>query len=105
MLFRSKPQAFRHWHDGNEGFSPSIGPRTWERVTTLIASLGPPPETASRAAAAGWDAPEQAYAAFMSRNEARMSSDGLVWSRIFYETAGNKVCYRHAWLPSLELWN
>ncbi|KAK4704245.1 neurofibromin 1, partial [Phenoliferia sp. Uapishka_3] len=89
-LLQGKPATFRHWHDGDEGFSPSIGPRTWERVTTLIASLGPPPETASRIAAEGWHAPEPAYAAFMARNEARMMSDGLVWSRVFYESSGNK---------------
>ncbi|KAM0749716.1 hypothetical protein T439DRAFT_302673 [Meredithblackwellia eburnea MCA 4105] len=89
-LLQGKPQTFRRWHDGNEGFSPSIGPRTWERITTLIAALGAPPESASRVAAAGWDAPEQAYSTFMSRNELRMSTGSLVWSRVFYETSSNK---------------
>jgi len=59
-------------------------------VTDLIAALGTPPETAARAAAAGWEtSPAQAYASFMARNELR--TEGSVWDRLFYEISGNKV--------------
>lgn len=84
--------------------SGQVGARTWERVTTLIATLGPPPEAASRAAAAGWDAsPEQACRSFMARNEARATADGTsLWRRCFFPIGGNKVrfCFAPLWLGS-----
>lgn len=90
-LLQGKPPAYRRWHDGSQDLSTPIGSRTWDRVTTLIASLGPPPDSAIRAMIASGEDFEIGLRRFMAKNEARLSPSGALWSRVFFETRVNKV--------------
>jgi hypothetical protein len=90
-LLKAKKHVARRWHDGREDTSMTIGSRTWDRLTSILAALGSPPEATIRGTTLGSSSGKSPFQHFMSRNEARMGSDSDVWKRVFYETKTSKV--------------
>ncbi len=67
--------------------------QTWNRLTTLLAALGPAGEDGLKAASLikPGQTPEAAYSEFMRKSESRLMADGSVWRNVFYEVGQTKA--------------
>ncbi|KAA1100872.1 Ras GTPase activating protein ira2 [Puccinia graminis f. sp. tritici] len=79
-LKSARANEFKHWHDGTERLTPTLGQEIWAEVHQTLLEIGPPGAADPDLPMSQFDSPE--YHAFLAKFELSEAPDPRIWQYI-----------------------
>ncbi|WAQ85082.1 hypothetical protein PtA15_5A656 [Puccinia triticina] len=84
-----RPMEFKHWHDGSERLTPTLGHEIWAEVVQTLQDIGPPANADPDLPLSHLDGPE--YHAFLAKYELNRPPDPRIWQALFFEAPRSRL--------------
>ncbi|OAV97573.1 hypothetical protein PTTG_26002 [Puccinia triticina 1-1 BBBD Race 1] len=88
-----RPMEFKHWHDGSERLTPTLGHEIWAEVVQTLQDIGPPPPPPPNAdpdlPLSHLNGPK--YHAFLAKYELNRPPDPRIWQALFFEAPRSRL--------------
>lgn len=88
-LKNARPTEFKHWHDGTERLTPTLGLEIWNEVHQNLMEIGPPGASDPDLPMSQMDGPE--YHNFLAKYELTRAPDPRIWQSLFFEAPRSRV--------------
>jgi len=88
-LRSTRTTEFKHWHDGSERLTPTLGQELWDELHQTLLDIGPPGAADPDLPMSQLDGPE--YHSFLAKFELNRAPDPRIWQSLFFEAPRSRV--------------
>ncbi|PLW05507.1 hypothetical protein PCASD_23830, partial [Puccinia coronata f. sp. avenae] len=88
-LRSARPTEFKHWHDGTERLTPTLGQDVWNELHQALLDIGPPGAADPDLPMSHMDGPD--YHSFLAKYELNRAPDPRIWQALFFEAPRSRL--------------
>ncbi|PLW29808.1 hypothetical protein PCANC_21037 [Puccinia coronata f. sp. avenae] len=88
-LRRARPTQFKHWHDGTEHLTPTLGQDVWNELHQALLDIAPPGAADPDLPMSHMDGPN--YHSFLAQYKLNRAPDPRIWQALFFEAPRSRL--------------